>query len=217
LASRLRILILLLPAIGLPVLAVLAWKLGYLSLLSDPDSVADWMRASGAWGPLICIAAQFVQVVIFFVPGEITQVAAGYVFGPWLGFLYSIVGIMLASATAFYLARLVGRPLFESVVGAERLKKLDQAADSKRARLALFLLFLTPGAPKDMMSYGAGFSSFRLTEFVVITGLARTPAMLFSTLFGSQLYERDYTAMIITGSVAVVVGGLFYLYQRRRS
>ncbi len=199
----------------MPLLAVVAWKLGYLSLLSDPGGIAEWMRESGAWGPLICIAAQFVQVVVFFVPGEITQVAAGYVFGPWLGFLYSIVGIMLASATAFYLARIVGRPLFESVVGSKKLAKLDRAAESKRARLALFLLFLTPGAPKDMMSYGAGFSSFRLTEFVVITGLARTPAMLFSTLFGSQLYERDYTAMIITASVAVLAGGLFYFYQRR--
>ena len=198
-------------------LAVVAWKLGYLSLLSDPDAIAEWMRQSGAWGPLICIAAQFVQVVVFFVPGEITQVAAGYVFGPWLGFVYSIVGIMLASTVAFTASRIVGRPLFVSVVGRRRLEKLDRAANSQRARLALFLLFLTPGAPKDMMSYGAGFSSFRLTEFVVITGLARTPAMLFSTLFGSQLYERDYTAMIITASVAIVAGGLFYLYQRRLS
>ena len=196
-------------------LAFVAWRLGYFSLLSDPDAVADWMRGSGPWGPLICIAAQFVQVVIFFVPGEITQVAAGYVFGPWLGFLYSIVGIMLASATAFTLARLIGRPVFAKFIGPEKLEKLDRAAASKRARLALFFLFLTPGTPKDMMSYGAGFSTFRLTDFVVITGLARTPAMLFSTLFGSQLYDRDYTAMIITVLVAATSAGLFYLYQRR--
>jgi hypothetical protein len=51
----------------------------------------------------------------------------------------------------------------------------------------------------------------------VISGLARTPALLFSTLMGSQLYQRDYSAMIITAVIGVVVAGAFYWYQKKYS
>jgi hypothetical protein len=56
-----------------------------------------------------------------------------------------------------------------------------------------------------------------MLEFVVISGLARMPALLFSTLMGSQLYQRDYSAMIITAVIAAAVVGAFYWYQRKYS
>ena len=41
---------------------------------------------------------------------------------------------------------------------------------------AMFLLFLLPGLPKDVLSYAAGFSGMRILEFVVLSGLVRSPA-----------------------------------------
>ena len=67
------------------------------------------------------------------------------------------------------------------------------------------------------MSYGAGLTQLGLGEFVVISGLARMPALLFSTLIGSQLYEGDYRAMIVTGVIGAAVVGGFYWYQRKYS
>ena len=84
------------------------------------------MRGEGSWGPLVCIGIQFVQVVIFAIPGEITQIAAGYVFGAWKGFLYAVVGIMLGSACNYSFARLVGRPVMEKVLGQRRLERIDK-------------------------------------------------------------------------------------------
>jgi uncharacterized membrane protein YdjX (TVP38/TMEM64 family) len=81
----------------------------------------------------------------------------------------------------------------------------------------LFLLFLLPGLPKDAMSYGAGLTSLGVGEFVVVSGLARMPALLFSTLIGSQLYDRDYRAAIITAVVGVVAVVAYYLYERKRN
>jgi len=89
------------------------WRAGFLEELSNRDRLVVALREDGVKGPLLCIAAQVVQVVIFAVPGEITQLAAGYVFGVWRGFLYSVVGIMVGSAFNFYFARILGRPTLE--------------------------------------------------------------------------------------------------------
>jgi len=194
-----------------------AWELGLVGRLSDYDELVKTMRSEGAIGPLICIGVQFIQVVIFVIPGEVTQIAAGYVFGAWLGFVYSLAGIALGSMFDFWFARLVGRPMMEKLLGHERLERIDHLFGSRKGKSALFLLFLIPGMPKDAMSYGAGLTQFGMGEFVMISGLARIPALLFSTLIGSQLYARDYGAMIVTGIIGAAVVGVFYWYQRRYS
>jgi uncharacterized membrane protein YdjX (TVP38/TMEM64 family) len=184
-----------------------AWKTGLLGRLSDHEHLVQSMRQSGWRGPLLCIGIQFLQVVFFMVPGEITQIAAGYVFGAWVGLLYSVIGIMLGSALDFGFARAVGRPVVRKLLGERTLQRVDGALSTQRGKSALFVLFLLPGMPKDAMSYGAG----------AISGLARLPALLFSTMIGDQLYDRDYTAVgIIVGVGALVTVG-FYFYEKRRN
>ncbi|HYM09172.1 MAG TPA: TVP38/TMEM64 family protein [Bryobacterales bacterium] len=205
------------------ILAVLAaavcyglWRTGLLQRLSNKDELIQSLRAGGPKGPLLCVAMQFVQVVIFAIPGEITQFASGYVFGAPLGFLYSVVGIMLGSAFNFYFARVFGRPALERFISHATLDKMDHALNSAKGKSALFLLFLLPGMPKDAMSYGAGIAEIGLGEFVVVTGLARSPSLLFSVLLGAQAEQRNYRAMVITALVGVAAIGGYYFYERRR-
>ena len=196
---------------------VVAWKSGLIHRLSDRQRLIEMLRADGIRGPLLCIGVQFLQVVIFVIPGEITQFASGYVFGGWLGFLYSVIGIGLGSAFNFVFARVVGRPTLERLIRRETLDKVDAALNNARGKSALFLLFLLPGMPKDAMSYGAGLSNLSLVEFVVVTGLARSPALLASILLGAQAERRDYTAMAITGGVVILAIGGYYFYERNRN
>lgn len=194
-----------------------AFQSGWAARLSDHEQLVDTLRREGFWGPLTCIGVQFAQVVIFAIPGEVTQVAAGYVFGAWAGFLYSWVGIMLGSSCAFGFSRLVGRPVMEQILGKQRLAKIDSALETKRGKSVLFTLFLIPVMPKDSMSFAVGLTEFKLGEFVVLSGLGRAPALLFSTMIGSQLYERDYFSMGLTVAVAGAAVAGFFLYERRRT
>ena len=194
-----------------------AYQSGLIGQLSDYDELVETMRASGVRGPLICITVQIGQVVVFPIPGEVTQIAAGYVFGAWAGFLYSWIGIMLGSTLAYTFARLVGRPVIEKIIGAKRLGKIDNAFESGKGKSALFLLFLLPGMPKDSLSYGVGLTDFRMREFIVLSGLGRAPALLFSTMIGSQIEQRDYTSIAIILVIAGLVIGAAYLYEKKRS
>lgn len=200
---------------ALVAIVVIAWQRGWLGGLADHDQLIAWMRDSGASGPLICIGIQFMQVVIFAIPGEITQIAAGYVFGAWWGFLYSIAGILLGSAFDFGFARVVGRPAVQKILGSQRLAEVDRLLQSRKGRAAVFVLFLIPGTPKDAMSYGGGLTAMRLPVFLGLSVPARMPALLLSTLFGSEAYDGDYTAMVWIAAAAGVLLGSAALYQWR--
>ncbi len=200
---------------GLIALGLLAWKFNWVERMSDVDALAESLRRDGVRGALLCIGAQFLQVAIFLIPGEITQVASGYVFGLWLGFAYSVVGIMLGSAFAYGVGKLVGRPTFEKIFGAAALEKLEAAVRSERGVLGIFLLFLAPGAPKDAMSYGAGIAGVGFGRFLLISGLGRLPALFFSTLFGAQAFERDWTSLAWSALVAAVAGAVFWVWRKR--
>lgn len=202
--------------IVLMVSLVAVWRMGLLGELSNKDQLILLLRNEGLKGPLFCVAAQFLQVVIFIIPGEITQFAAGYVFGAWRGLLYSAIGILLGSAFNFYLARFVGRPGLRSIISPATLARVDAQFAKARTKSAMFLLFLLPGAPKDILCYGAGFSHMSLSEFLVISGLGRLPALFASILVGSRVYHRDLISLSI---IALVVAGVilgYYFYERRR-
>ena len=207
--------ILLVPAFLLGV--YFTYQSGLIGQLSDYDELVETMRSSGVRGPLICIAVQIAQVIVFPIPGEVTQIAAGYVFGAWAGFLYSWIGIMLGSALAYTFARMVGRPVVQKIIGGKRLEKIDNVLDTGKGKSALFLLFLLPGMPKDSLSFGVGLTDFRMGEFIILSGLGRAPALLVSTMIGSQVQERDYTSIAITVIVAGLAIGAAYLYEKRRS
>jgi uncharacterized membrane protein YdjX (TVP38/TMEM64 family) len=193
------------------------WHSGILHHLADRQRLIASLRQSGPGGPLLCITAQFIQVVIFFVPGEITQFAAGYVFGTWRGLAFSVVGIMLGSAFDFYFARIVGRPALKQIIRQTTMERVDNLLNNARGKSAIFLLFLLPGAPKDAMCYGAGLSNMSPLEFIVISSLGRIPALLFSIHLGSQVSHGDFLSMALMIFLVVIAVAAYYLYERNES
>jgi len=192
----------------------LLWHTGMLHRISSKEHLVALLRGSGSTGALLCIAVQFLQVVIAVIPGEITSLAAGYVFGPWRGFLYSAIGVTLGSAFNFWFARVVGRPALERLVSRDTLARIDRSLASAKSRSAMFLLFLLPGLPKDILCYAAGLSGMGVFEFVVLSGLARSPALLASVLIGAGVSRGDYRSVIAIALLVLLAIGGYYWYQK---
>ena len=65
---------------------VLVWP--YVHEVFEPGGlsrVINDVRNAGPLGFLILLAMQFMQIVVAFIPGEVVQMAAGMMYGPWLG------------------------------------------------------------------------------------------------------------------------------------
>src|SRR6516165_4727080 len=87
--------------LGSLTVVTILWGPFFWDVLTDQGRFKEWIASYGAYAALVFVAAQFVQVVIFFIPGEVTQCAGGYLFGAWLGLGLSYLGITLGSLTAF--------------------------------------------------------------------------------------------------------------------
>ena len=189
------------------VLAVVFWS-DLWALFSSPQTLREWIRGTGVIAPLVFVAVQAFQVVFFFIPGEIPQVAGGYMFGLWMGTLLSLLGITLGATFNFLIARLLGVPFVNVLFSAEKVERTRRIAGSPKAKLSFFLFFLIPGIPKDVLCYVAGLSVMKLPVFLIFSTLGRIPGIIGSALIGDAAADRRW---ILAGTIFFVAAVLFVL------
>ena len=185
------------------------------SIFASPSRLRDWVSGYGYIAPLVFIGLQFIQVVLFVIPGEVAQAAGGYIFGMWGGMLYSVIGILLGSSFNFFLARLLGLPFVNAVFGAERLARFDKVLTSAKATVALFLLFLIPGIPKDALCYVAGLSTISFPVFMLISTVGRLPGIVGSSALGGAAANQMWLTVATIAIIAVLLFVVGMLYRER--
>lgn len=162
-------------------------------------------------GALIFMAVCVVQVVIALIPGEAVEIAAGVIFGSWMGTLLCLVGITLGSIVVILLVRRFGRKFVESLYPREKIDSLPILNDPKKRNATIFLLFLIPGTPKDLITYIVGLTEVSVPMYVMLTTVARIPSILMSTLGGDAFGEGKILKGILIFGIAAVVSGAGYL------
>ncbi|MBQ1251329.1 MAG: VTT domain-containing protein [Firmicutes bacterium] len=182
---------------------------------SSLDAVEAFFEEYHGHSVAVYLIFQVLQIVICVIPGQALQVAAGYLFGFGMGYLWTILGAALGSVLTFYLSKLLGRDAMEMIFGERKIMEVLNSINSKRGVLALFVIYLIPGIPKDICTYAAGLSSIKIKPFLIVSLIGRTPAMMGSLLIGHQLMEGYYTGAIIVGVVAVVLFVLGLIFKDR--
>ena len=198
---------------ALTALTVLA--LPYVRRLSDPETqrfIQNWIGERGLWGILILLGLQVLQVIIAFIPGEPMELLAGALCGALGGTVLCLTGTVLASACIFALSRRYGRRLLALLGFGEKQvaqwKWLQRDEQSEKADLVIFLVFLIPGTPKDMLTYVVGMTRVSLKRFLWLSTLARVPSVLSSTLIGSSVIQGEgetaLILMLVTGLLGIL-------------
>ena len=182
---------------------------------SDLSAVEAFFEEYKGHSISIYLICQVLQIVICIIPGQALQVAAGYLFGFGMGYLWTILGAALGSIVTFYLAKLLGRNAMEMIFGERKIMEVLNNINSKRGILALFVIYLIPGIPKDICTYAAGLSNIKIKPFLIVSLVGRTPAMMGSLLIGHQLMEGYYTGAIIVGVLAVILFVLGLIFKDR--
>lgn len=153
----------------------------------------------------IYIGCQIVQVIVTVLPGQVIQIAGGYFYGFPVALLLSLIGITIGSCAAFFIARKLGQRPMAMIFGEQRFLKYKKALDTKKAHRIIFLLYLIPGLPKDMVAYAAGVSRMRLTVFLILSMAGRFPSMAASLLMGRMLDTKSYTGAAILAVIVLAV------------
>jgi len=169
--------------------ALIAWWQPIYAFFAAPEQVRAWVEGLGAWGPLVIVLLQMSQTLLAPIPGQAIGAVSGYLYGPWLGTLYSMIGLVLGSLILFLLARRFGRPLAARLIGGSSMARLDELVE-RGGGLFFFLLWLFPFTPDDLASLAAGLTCMRLGQFLLLMPLARLPGVFVSVWLGANVADN---------------------------
>lgn len=184
-----------------------------MQILSSMDNFRDYIRASGSWGPLVFIFFQILQIVIAPIPGEVVQIAGGYIYGIGLGTLYITIGMLAGTAIAFYFTRFVGRSLVIRLLEKRNSKWLVLMKDEKKLSAVLFIFFIIPGLPKDLLVYVAALTPIRAVRFFTLLLVGRLPWIIASVAVGSTIHLEQYGTTIVLSILSAIAFILGYIYR----
>lgn len=216
--SKNRLKIILILVILLALIGYVVWDVactGPLTMLfTDRDRLVAIVESMGVFGPLLFMLLQLVQAIIAPIPSNVIGTIGGFLFG-WWGVLWTTISATLGAFIVFYLSRRFGRRLVEHFVKPETLKRFDFIFESDRATIVLFLIFLIPGLPDDIVCYVAGLTKVPLRHLVMIFAIGRLPAVIVNNYVGMGLGEGNITLVFWVVAAAVLIFAVAYWQQDR--
>jgi uncharacterized membrane protein YdjX (TVP38/TMEM64 family) len=207
------VLLLVVPVVLLvPAVVLIARGPSILGFYRDREGIASFVRGWGPWAPAVTIVLHIAQVLFAPIPGQALDAVNGYLFGPWLGALFSMVGLGSGSILAMALARCFGRPLVERLVDRQALHRLDDRVQ-QHGRWFILAVFLFPFLPDDVMCFLAGLTSIPLYELALLAMVGRFPGVFVASWFGSRITHLSTITLSVL-LACLLVGGLTAWHYR---
>ena len=204
--SRASILLSIISAVFIALTVLGIWLMR--EYLQDPEVVREKIGEHYLLGALAMVLISAVQVIVALIPGEFVEIAAGYVFGSWVGSLLCLGGIVLGSCTTIILVRKFGSRFVYAFYSKEKIDALPIISDPPKRNLLTFLLFVIPGTPKDLFTYAIGLTDMSIPLYIALTTAARFPSVILSTLSGNAVGTRDYTLAVVFVIITAIVSGV---------
>jgi uncharacterized membrane protein YdjX (TVP38/TMEM64 family) len=156
---------------------------------------------------------QALQVVIAPIPGEVTGLLGGYVFGQWLGFFYSTLGLTAGSLFAFCVGRarrrLCAGRRQSTGVGTSGVHRRGGGGDSLLHHLS------GPRTPEGHRLLLFGISPMPFWVFAVVSTLGRMPGTWALSAPGGKAAAGEYVALFLLTAIVAAVAPPLYYYRSR--
>lgn len=184
----------------------------WFELLTDRQWIRGTVMSYGWAAPLVFIGVQIVQVLAAPVPGEATGFIGGYLFGTLPGFIYSSIGLSIGSLVNFGIGRFVGERFVRRFIPEEKFQRINRMVN-RQGVIAVLLMFLIPGFPKDYLSLALGLTTLPLKVFVVLACIGRMPGTLILSLKGASLYDQNYGLLATVAAACLLLVLLSYCFR----
>lgn len=193
-------------------LATVVWD---ISLTIDAEPFQEWVEDLGFWGPIAYIGVMAAATLFAPIPNVPVFIAAGLAWGPVLGTVYSLIGQLIGSAAAFWIARRLGRRWLPRLIGAKNALKVDSMADTMGGQV-VFLARMLPIVNFDWLSFVAGVTSIRFWVFMVASAFGMIIPTAAAVAAGDGLGRDIRITVIAIGAwLAMVLVCVAYTWWRR--
>lgn len=189
------------------IMVLLVLLVGFVGArLLEGVALDDFLVSAKGFAPFIIVGLVILEVVFAPIPGTFITVAAGALFGVWLGALYSYIGNVIGSMLAFWLAQRFGRPLVEKLASKKLLDRYD--GFFQRYKHLVFVFYCLPIIPVDILSFSCGLSAMRTKKFFFVMALGFIPNILLLAFAGQVMAGLSVIMMIVYVLVLLLVFSL---------
>ncbi|MCB2357121.1 TVP38/TMEM64 family protein [Clostridium estertheticum] len=180
-----------------------------IEITVSPEKFRRYIVSMGNCGIISYLSFQVLQTVVAPIPGEVIQVAGGYIYGSVLGTFYSTLGMMLGGIIIFYFTRFIAFSFVEKIVKRTSTKWLTKIISSKKFPIVMFIV---PGMPKDILIYIAALTPIKSLKFFMILLVGRLPGTAAVVCIGSNIHHGNYmfSIVLVVASVMLVILGILY-------
>ncbi|MBI5823394.1 MAG: TVP38/TMEM64 family protein [Chloroflexi bacterium] len=162
-------------------------NVNHLSPLQVVQRLLDFMT-NGFWGVLIYVILYAVRPLILF-PATFLSVAAGFVFGPFLGVLYTIIASNISSTIAYFVGHFFGEGMLKDDGSDNLVQRYARRMRENSFETVMIMRFIF--LPYDAVSYLAGFLRIKYLPFILATALGSIPGTMAFIGFGASIETFD--------------------------
>ncbi|MGN1194070.1 MAG: TVP38/TMEM64 family protein [Acutalibacteraceae bacterium] len=184
-----------------------------LAFFEDTDKFKSWLDSFGTTGRIIFVSIRALQTVVKFIPAEPLEIGSGYAYGTFGGLFYCMLGTFIGSLVIIALTKIFGVKVVNIFVSQEQINSLRFLKNKNKLTTTLFIIYLIPGTPKDIITYLMGITDYNMVKFMIITSIARIPSIITSTVCGSALEKKSYALSIcvfVTTAILGLIGIMIY-------
>src|SRR3989344_8003547 len=167
-------------------------------------------------GAIALVLIRITGFIVPVVPGGVVSFSVIPIFGWFITYVCTALGIFIGTSIAFWLARIYREPLVTRFVSLKRIHELERQLSGKKEFMAIlaFRLFTVPVV--DISSYIAGITKISYKKFALATFLATTPEIA-AFYFGEAVYKIVFGKNIFIGAIVVlIVGSIYFIIKRYR-
>jgi uncharacterized membrane protein YdjX (TVP38/TMEM64 family) len=196
------------------ILAAIVILIAVAVLVPLPTAVQlrDWATSVGPWFPVAFLAAHIV-VTVFPFPRTVFTLAAGLLFGPYLGVPLAVLASTLSAVIALLLVRAAGWQL-SRLVRHPRVDSLD-ARLRERGWPAIVSMRMIPAVPFSVVNYAAGASAVRVLPYTLATFVGLLPGTAAVVILGDALTGNVSPLLFVVSLCTASLGIAGLLYEIR--
>lgn len=189
---------------------------GLWERIDSVEGLRELIASTGAWGPIVFILLQALQVFLLPLPGVLTVGAGVLMFGEWQCCIYSYIGILAGSIVAFGIGRMVGYRAAAWLVGRETLDTWLQKVKGKDKSI-LTVMFILPIFPDDLLCFVSGLSTMSWKFFIVMQLIARaiSVAMTSFSLGGKIIPYNTWWGILLWALIAAAIIAVFIVIYKK--
>lgn len=148
------------------------------------NAIKSMIERTGAWGMIIFVIIQILQVVILPLPAVVCYVPGAMIWGAPLAMLLASIGVIAGSVLAYFIGKIWGKKAVIWIAGKETTEKYS-AYFGKRGKGIFVIMQILPFFPDDILCMVSGLTGMNFWFFLTTICLIRPGIIAAYCFLGS--------------------------------